>query len=68
MGLLSEAHLDSEIVKHKDLLDWADAGMMGSGQLKLTHVKPATLDPEWNEMIEMLVYYLRWHQSFIIMW
>ena len=47
--------------------------MMGRGQLRSTHVMPETLEPEWNEMIEMLVYYYpatKYYgtmQSFILM-
>ena len=55
LGLLKTAHIDEEIVKHKNLLDWNDNGMIGQDQLRTTSSKPATLEPEWNEMIEMLV-------------
>ena len=54
LGLLKEAHLNTEIVKQKDLSDWDKDGMIGRGQFQVTSVKPETLEPEWNEMIEML--------------
>ena len=56
LGLLKEKHLKTDIVKQKNLSDWNDAGMVGQGQFNVTSVKLVTLEPEWNELIEMLVY------------
>lgn len=55
LGLLNEKYCNEEIVRNKDLLDWSEAGMIGDGQIKTTTIKTATLEPEWNELVEMLV-------------
>ena len=53
VGLLNEKYCNKEIVKKKDLQDWKEARMIG--EIKTTDVKPATLEPEWNELVELLV-------------
>ena len=47
LGILNEKHQEKSVVKHKDLEEWQRERLVES--LAATTVKPATLEPEWNE-------------------
>ena len=49
LGILNEEHQEKHVVKQKDLEDWQKDRLVES--VSRTTVKPATLEPEWNEDI-----------------
>lgn len=51
IGIINEEHLESHLVKHKDMMVWKREGWMG--EVKTTSIKLATLDPDWNEEFEL---------------
>ena len=53
LGILNKAHLESHLVKHKDLVDWKTEGWVS--KIGSTSIKLATLNPDWNEEVELWV-------------
>ncbi len=51
LGILQEAHMNKSVVKEKDLEVWQKEGLVV--EIKATSIKKATLEPEWNEEIEL---------------
>ncbi len=51
LGILNESHLESHLVKHKDLVDWKKEGWVD--KIVNTSIKLATLDPDWDEELEL---------------
>ena len=50
---MREKDCERDIVKEKDMLDWSEVGLIKSEQMNITSIKQATLEPEWNELIEL---------------
>ena len=50
LGILPKKHLDTQVMKNGSLEDWKEKLL---GQVKKTSVKMATLEPEWNETLEL---------------
>ena len=51
LGILNQKHLDTELVKTKDLENWQKEGMVS--EIMATSTKLATLNPDWNEEVEL---------------
>ena len=51
LGILNQAHLETNLVKHKDLVDWKKEGWVSD--IASTSIKLATLDPDWDEELEL---------------
>ena len=51
LGILNEEHREKHIVQHKDLEEWQRERMVES--IASTTVKPATLEPEWDEDVRL---------------
>ncbi len=51
LGILNQAHLETSLVKHKDLVDWKKEGWVSD--IVSTSIKLATLDPDWDEALEL---------------
>ena len=43
--------MDKSVVKHKDLVQWQGDGLLSD--IVATSIKPATLEPVWNEDLEL---------------
>ena len=51
LGILNEEHREKHIVQHKDLEEWQRERLVES--IASTTIKPATLEPEWDEDIRL---------------
>ena len=51
LGIINQEHLDASIVKNKDLVHWKKEGLVS--EVATTSIKLATLDPDWNEELEL---------------
>ena len=51
LGILNEEHREKHVVQHKDLEEWQRERLVES--IAGTTVKPATLEPEWDEDIRL---------------
>ena len=52
VGIIHQKYLEKNVVKTKDLVNWEKEGMMSS-DIHRTSIKLATLDPDWNEELEL---------------
>ena len=54
VGIIDATYQDEAIQKNKNLRDWQkDRRIMPTGELKESQVKAATLEPQWDEQIEL---------------
>ena len=51
LGILPREHENSRAVQQKRLMDWQKERLVG--EIASTTVKPATLEPTWNEDFEL---------------
>ncbi|XP_064406610.1 protein unc-13 homolog D-like isoform X2 [Halichondria panicea] len=54
IGIIDATRQGEDIVRRENLLDWKrEGGVMPTGEVRVTSVQKATLNPRWNETLEL---------------
>ncbi len=54
VGIIDAIRQGEDIVRKENLLDWKkEGGIMPTGEVRVTSIQKATLNPRWNESLEL---------------